>query len=221
MYAENWGDFDPIPEINQTNGDADLALLALSANDIAFVQPVTDPWYMATTKEDGDGEITVPLYLPDRPASFVGCKVQHQWCDPNVNGANGCTKLAGFTQVANEAASLFQRPRQNASFYAMTWALNVSPSIEAIIDRLGTTALTSRYTLNAGIQGPLPSNQWQSDVEHLHATTLAALQRMTIEQATGPTDQNLQRFFIRPNDDMEREARCQQVRHIIQTAVQR
>jgi hypothetical protein len=94
----------------------------------------------------------------------------------------------------------------------MTWALNMAPSIETIVDRLGVSALTSRYTLNYGIQGPLPTNQWQTEIQHLHSTSLAALQRMTVEQASGPNDRSVKRFFIPPDNDMERKARCQQVR---------
>jgi hypothetical protein len=89
----------------------------------------------------------------------------------------------------------------------------MAPSIETIVDRLGVSALTSRYTLNYGIQGPLPTNQWQTEIQHLHSTSLAALQRMTVEQASGPNDRSVKRFFIPPDNDMERKARCQQVRN--------
>ncbi|CAN9463692.1 unnamed protein product [Alternaria alternata] len=207
FYAQNWGDFDPIPELNQTNDEADLTLLALSTNDVIFEKPVTDPWYSATTEVESQETGQALRYFSDHPASFVGCKVQHQWCEPNENR---CTQLAAFNKVALEAQTLSYSPVQNASVYAMTWALNMAPSIETIVDRLGVTALTSRYTLNYGIQGPLPTNQWQTEIQHLHSTSLAALQRMIVEQASGPNDRSVKRFFIPPDNDMERKARCQQ-----------
>ncbi|KAF2729273.1 hypothetical protein EJ04DRAFT_568779 [Polyplosphaeria fusca] len=206
-YALNYADFNPIRELNQSDTMADLVLLALSANDVVFEEAVKDPWYSATRSSGSDRSVE---YLPDHPTAFVGCKVQHQWCDPNKHGDSACTALASFTGSATEAQSLFVNPAQNASFYALTWALNVAPSIETIIDRLGASALTSKYTLNTGTQGPLPENQWQNDIEHMHSTTLAALQRMTVEQATGPSDPSVQRFFIRPNNEEERQARCVQ-----------
>ena len=209
FYAQNWGDFDPIPELNQTNDEADLTLLALSTNDVIFEQLVTDPWYSATTEVESQEAGQALRYFSDHPASFVGCKVQHQWCEPNENR---CTQLAAFNKVALEAQTLSYSAVQNASVYAMTWALNMAPSIETIVDRLGVSALTSRYTLNHGIQGPLPTNQWQTEIQHLHSTSLAALQRMTVEQASGPNDRSVKRFFIPPDNDMERKARCQQVR---------
>jgi hypothetical protein len=198
-YAKNWADFDPIPELNQTDENADLVLLALSLNDVQFEDVVSDPWYPATKKVEQkglDGSSVGQRYASDEPASFLDCKVQHQWCDPNKSPDAGCTHLSGFTEAATTAQELFKRQSQNASFYATTWTLNLAPSIEVVRDRIGVGALTSRYTLNQGVQGPLPSNQWQLDVEHMHATTLAALQRMIIEQATGPTDPTVQRFFV-------------------------
>ncbi|CAN9186957.1 unnamed protein product [Alternaria alternata] len=207
FYAQNWGDFDPIPELNQTNDEADLTLLALSTNDVIFEQLVTDPWYSATTEVESQEAGQALRYFSDHPASFVGCKVQHQWCEPNENR---CTQLAAFNKVALEAQTLSYSAVQNASVYAMTWALNMAPSIETIVDRLGVSALTSRYTLNYGIQGPLSTNQWQTEIQHLHSTSLAALQRMTVEQASGPNDRSVKRFFIPPDNDMERKARCQQ-----------
>ena len=79
----------------------------------------------------------------------MGCEVQHKWCDPDKN-AGTCTSLTGFTETATEAGTQFMNPAQNASFYAITWALSVAPSIETISDRLRVSALTARYTLDFG-----------------------------------------------------------------------
>jgi hypothetical protein len=207
-YANAWQDFEPIPAIKQT-GHADIILMALSANEIVFQQPVSDPWYMANG-EDGSGNQT--FYFSPNPASFLGCKVQHQWCNPNVNGDESCTLLSGFEEAFAQAESLFERASQNASWYATSWAISAAADIGGVVTGLGSTALTSRFGLNFGIQSPLPSNQWELDVEHTHAVTLAYMQRIVVEQATGPTEENVQRFFIGPKHEQERQAYCLQVK---------
>jgi hypothetical protein len=83
------GAFDPILELNQTDVSADSALLALSTNAVTFADSVTDPWYLVTENKTQE-DIPIPVVLSDQPASFIGCKVQHQWCEPNENK---CTQL--------------------------------------------------------------------------------------------------------------------------------
>ena len=81
FYAQNWGDFDPIPELNQTDDEADLTLLALSTNDVIFEQPVTDPWYSATTEVESQEAGQALRYFSDHPASLLAARF-------SISGAN-------------------------------------------------------------------------------------------------------------------------------------
>lgn len=70
--------------------------------------------------------------------------------------------------------------------------------------------LTARDRLQGGVQGGLlPDDQWQKDVMHWHATTMAQLQGLFVETATGPPgDGVLLPWLVRPSSPVER-AMCQ------------
>ena len=74
-----------------------------------------------------------------------------------------------------------------------------------LISAVGITSLKAREKLFSGIQGPLPNNQWQIEVENWYSTTLADLQRLTIEYAAGPADPALLQVLERPQTETERQ----------------
>ena len=68
------------------------------------------------------------------------------------------------------------------------------------MDSLGISALTARDTLLDGNQGPLPSDQWMLEVEHWHDISMAQLQRVAVELATGPSDPATLNITWHPTD---------------------
>jgi hypothetical protein len=61
-----------------------------------------------------------------------------------------------------------------------------SPSIiSEVLSKLGDKSLSSQFLLNNGVQGPLPLNQWQLDVNGWYNTVLASIQAMFVQTALG------------------------------------
>ena len=58
--------------------------------------------------------------------------------------------------------------------------------------------------VEAGMQMPLPSNQWQIEVQDWHGTVLSGIQQYLIEHATGPQDHSWAKFFKTSNTTAER-----------------
>ncbi|KAI9779283.1 MAG: hypothetical protein M1816_003623 [Peltula sp. TS41687] len=98
------------------------------------------------------------------------------------------------------------------SWFSTAIAYSV-PNLKLIVEILGRSSLTSRYKLEGGNQGPLPSNQWELEVQYWFSTALANLQMIMVDTATGPTDANLTPWLHRPQNREERLAcRSQKIR---------
>lgn len=82
--------------------------------------------------------------------------------------------------------------------------MQASPDIAALASSQPAQSLTSRKRLFGGLQGPLPDNQWQLDVEHWYASVLAALQEVFVDIATGPADAALAPLLLRPENEQQR-----------------
>ena len=106
----------------------------------------------------------------------------------------------------------------------MNWALKlmkIGPSrFESAVSYLGVSALTAKFRLFGGIQAPLPSNQWQLEMEHWFNTSLAALQADFVNTAAGPLDPVIlnNNWLIRPNLTEEHVMCSSQVRHTLYSA---
>jgi hypothetical protein len=215
------GNFSPIPALwaNET----DVMLFFLSANDIKFLKPCDDPWYAATTlAREFDptglsGNTTVTYYVRDEPARALGCTSAYQFCHPDISsgksgesgesGKSGksCTSLAGYYPATAAADALWQTDEQKALFNASVYnILDAIGDLEDIVAVAGIASLKARELLQSGLQGSLPNNQWQREVENWYGATLAELQRQTVNYATGPTEPALLQVLERPQTEGER-----------------
>lgn len=63
------------------------------------------------------------------------------------------------------------------------------------------------------LQGALPANQWQLDVEYWHNIALAALQGLRVDSAAGPGNSGMLKYFWnKPHNDDEKYLCRNQVR---------
>lgn len=188
-----------IPMDGLSSGDGDMSLMFLSANDIMYVKEVDDDWYSAhqtgpnhnLTIQDGDKlDGFTKMYMSDEPASALGCKFQYQACD--TKGTNGeCSRPGGILDLA----SGYLTPTKGGEVIEWVWSAPII--IPDIISALTITSLTSRSSLDQSVSGPLPTNQWQNDVENWHNITLANLQGGVILNAAGPGDAGILQYFWR------------------------
>ncbi|KAI8625216.1 hypothetical protein F5Y19DRAFT_479921 [Xylariaceae sp. FL1651] len=198
----NWGTtFAPIPEI--TVPDADLKLLFLSGNGMYFSNITNDPWYEATTL----GPIGHPLpanessgiqiYYQDQPGSPMGCVHRSQYCRPQRFGDPVCTALTGELDLYYSVLETFT---DEHAFNRVSWfqtMVDASFWPEDIVGR-GDINLEAQYRVRSGVQGPLPDNQWQLEVQYWFSIMLASMQRTFVDTATGPSDASLEQYRVPP-----------------------
>ncbi|KAL1616592.1 hypothetical protein SLS54_008327 [Diplodia seriata] len=139
---------------------ADISLHFLSANAIRFAQPTSDPWFRAA-----------------RPGASGGA-----WSsDYALSSATIDAVLAYPSILRNDDERAF-----------LQWLRRIKDSGWSspydLVSVLGVSALRARQTLRWGLQGPLPSDQWQDEVEGWFDMALAGLQLSYRETATGPAD---------------------------------
>ncbi|KUI59498.1 hypothetical protein VP1G_06720 [Cytospora mali] len=211
-------DLEPIPELQIP--DADIMLFFLSANLVEYITPTNDPWYQATTPgykiaySSSPNNITysssdnkASLYFADEPASPLACAVQEQWCNPNKPEESKCGPLTTENESmdAAVASGVFS---EGGGYNRLSWmnraAWGVVPFMTDIVASLGSHSLTSRFGLGTvGVQGPIPDNQWQLDVQNWHAISMASIQSSLVQTVTGPPDGELMQFFVGPNNTQE------------------
>jgi len=206
----NPGDVEFISELQRP--DADLTIYHLSAPGIVFVgRKTADAWYRATKQGSFTGE-DYP-YFQDEPASPLACAQQEQVCNPNLPEDGRCTPLSGVRDLRLNAAALRQ---DESSSNRMEWLLNTlsSPydtSVYRMVRMLGSQSLASKDSMMGQVQGSLPDNQWQLDVQHWLAVSLVSLQKHFLTTARGPEDSRLLPAVKRPSTPEARAMCGQQV----------
>ncbi|KAF1955428.1 hypothetical protein CC80DRAFT_474937 [Byssothecium circinans] len=197
-------DFSPIPQLRVK--DAETTLLFLTGQGIGFSGAVDDPWFSAHQqwrRDLGSNNLTgsgVFSYLPDEPASTLGCTQQVQFCNPNLPAGKNCEPLQGFTASAAHNQSLWSKEQLEA----LNWVESVFDQervkLANFVTFSGSSVLTARYNQVGFVSSPLPDNQWQIEVEHLVGAFLSSLQGVFVEVANGPRTEPLKQFQVHPKD---------------------
>ncbi|KAK3315994.1 hypothetical protein B0H66DRAFT_592246 [Apodospora peruviana] len=208
--------FSPIPELRRV--DADVYLFFLSSSGVIFSQPILDPWYKAATSYSRPlsqlSSLTgnVSIYMQDEPGSPLACAEQHQLCFPGAapdGGGNGCTPLVSFDDLINGGIAFQAVVHNPARRPGMEWMLKstIAKALQAFhpIAVLGNAALKARTSITGGHQAPLPSNQWQVEVQHWHSSVMAHLQWQFVQSVTGPRDPRLDSTFRFAETPREKE----------------
>jgi hypothetical protein len=206
-----------IPELQQD--DADVSLLFLSANEIAYLAPVEDKWFSAHQKTQRAG-VPDDFYYRDEPAAPLACATQYQWCKPGKTGKGHnnvhCTSLTGLHESLDQARTLWQSQGSSGTLALLNLFINASEytgrTVSDVVTVGGPLALLAHYTLDslAGVQVHLPDDQWQLEVSDWFNTILALVQRWTVDVVVGYTDPALKDFIVRPSsEDQRRGCRSQ------------
>jgi hypothetical protein len=145
------------------------------------------------------------FYFRDEPVRVLGCASRYQFCRADASAGAGCTPLVGRQRALLLATRLWHGKTQQRLFVWLTslWETDYV-DVWNVPRVLGLSALTARYSLFNGLQGPLPANQWLKEVEHWFMTSLASLQRIVLEVVTGPLDPKLDKLLVRPTTAEER-----------------
>ncbi|KAL8719745.1 MAG: hypothetical protein Q9225_003289 [Loekoesia sp. 1 TL-2023] len=193
----------PISQLNRT--DADVTLMFLAPNEVQYLLPVTDPLFTATLPgivlPSTDGNIT--YYSPDYTVSVLGCTEQYQCCNP-TNAK--CTSLSGSDIMSREVGSIGLNGAQGATFQSLSYAL-VTQSIYYSVSSRGASALRASDTLSGSTftQIGLPPTQWMTEVWSWFEVSMAKLQQLIVNYATGPSNVPEGTFLYKPSTSDETE----------------
>lgn len=181
---------------------------------MVYLGPVDDPWYSAHLQFPGVSLHSQVLkgnssaWFRDNPVNVLGCAEQYQFCNPHLPANTNCTSLAGLDQASTMTDGLWRSPAQNVSFYTISSLFTVlGVYLNDVVNALGVSSLTTRNSLSNGIQAPLSANQWQLEVRYWHSILMSLLQRMIVEQATGPTSETVYPWLVKPQTK-EEQAQC-------------
>ncbi|KAI9151345.1 hypothetical protein HJFPF1_08547 [Paramyrothecium foliicola] len=218
--------FEPNDDLKRD--DADVFIFFLSGNGMYFIEPTLDPWYRATTPGPSISSLDTAgrrtIFTSDEASSPLACATQYQFCrgDPTESGdASNCGPLAGQMDAMVGAAPLFDMPadldailssevpsglsKAASSFhwYLAIWQMTgFAP--HTLFNTLGQSSLSSQQSIISGVQGPLPNNQWQTDITRLWNTSRATYQASFVNTAKGVSRLDYQQYLMKPSDDQQR-----------------
>ncbi|KAI0437014.1 hypothetical protein F4803DRAFT_540305 [Xylaria telfairii] len=203
--ADAYSDFWPINDMFRK--DADLIMAFLSGNGVIFLELSDDPWYRLNTTPanfDFGYSHSTRLYIPQEPASPLGCTNQYQFCNSAYHNTSGCGPLTSLIDATTGAAPFFgstyadfnnrsHKSDVEARFIYFTKMLfsGSAATVDQVLAQVGAAGLTTQKTLLGGIQGPIASNQWQRDVAHWWDISMAALQSQSLELAYLPDNSDV------------------------------
>lgn len=127
-------------------------------------------------------------YFKDEPVSAVGCAIQYEYCAPPSPGSRNkrCETPHGFAderETWNE--TLGERTKEQYQSLTSLFEQNIG-ALDQLALTIRSSVLVARSSLQASIQGILPNDQWQIEMENLVNTYLAKMQREIILRITGP-----------------------------------
>ena len=193
--------FVPLPELSQTS--ADLVLFFLSFNGRYF-EPIDDPWFSAHELHLVDTKLVIARkqFARDRLISTLGCRVQHQFCNPK----GVCTPFLGWGQVQDvKSFTTGLTPHQAVLFDRMIRAATAS-SISQVVTSLATTktpllAIDQAATQTHVVSLKLPDNQWELELRNWHSIAMAQFQRTMVQWSTGQIAPDPETQLVRPETE--------------------
>lgn len=152
----------------------------ISANSILYYGKVEDPIFAATSeiKNVLDNGKNATLYTSDYFVNPLGCVDQHQFCNP---ASDKCTKLDSYDSAVRSAqADLDLNSMQYGTVSTLSLDLylsTISPSeshqaVSGLAMQLnpigiggrGSAALRAQEITSGLFSGPLPVDQWKTEV---------------------------------------------------------
>lgn len=191
-----------------------MSLFFLSGNQVIYREPTNDSWYQGNRLVQNATDTldlepgSSGLYTSREAASPLACAFQVQYCVPSLPEEIRCSPVGSAADSLNYMTNMLHDQQLSKFQWFMASTIDQTLSLSTAITRLGVQLLTSRYRLRNGVQGQLPDNQWQLDVQHWHATTLAHLQGTFVDAATGPRDPALLPWLVKPSTP-ETQRMCQ------------
>jgi hypothetical protein len=192
----------PIPELFIPH--ADISAIFLAGNRVGFTAPVDDPWFSAghvsfmnLTAVVGN----IRGYLSDDPARALVCSQRYQYCNSSMpqNQSASCTPLSGMIEATKASLQLFPQEKDRKKFlWSASEILYLANGFNELVGTMQSGSLLARDSLAGHLQGILPDNQWELELEYWFKFALADLQRTILHQATGSVEADAHEFLAPP-----------------------
>ena len=124
--------------------------------------------------------------------TVMGCVDQYLIVDQNSHHyANYSSALDLQNQITSNIEKWELSHLQVAAFETIYWAVGNVMGIGGVVQLLEEEALQARKLVVDHLSNPLPKNQWTIEASYWFDISLAQVQRMIVEVATGPPDPTL------------------------------
>lgn len=190
-----------MPQLQRTRSD--IAVYFLSAQDILFESEVDDPWYSSHTYtteaiDSATGTVIGRLYVADKPVNAIACATQEQYCtSESSKGGRRCGPQHGHYTKAGLMEKLDKQ--EKLRFLAIAdYFMNLLSTPDRMAATVGPLALLARATMAFNIQGGLPRDQWQKEMENFASMHLAHHQNAMLFRVKGPTTPEIAKFWVKP-----------------------
>jgi len=172
------GDFFPIAQLNRT--DALVTLLFLVSN-VAYLEPVDDPLFLAKTKVRKNG---LTVYQATEPVAVLGCAEKYELC----NGER-CMNFAGYQSLTlSEKYSRLQfNAKQSSIADRILGPLSASSMFYRYLGQ-GEMPLLATGRIYNNVLQTLPSDQWIIEISRDYGGGLNDIQLQSLEFVAGPSD---------------------------------
>ncbi|KAI0544896.1 hypothetical protein F4679DRAFT_600222 [Xylaria curta] len=195
----------PIREMNNTQGDG--TIIFISSNNLGFLWPCDDPIFSAHVLQ-GNG-VNATWYLQDQLAGILGCLEQYQVCSA---ASHTCSVVGGWHDVFLEVTDKMPlTPMGVSTASVIADVLHLFGSIHHVASGSVRHLAANQNMRFDRLQLPLPSNQWQIEVNFWHSTIMSLIQYGLLEYVTGPNDEDFRKYLWRPPTP-EAQALCKRQR---------
>jgi hypothetical protein len=133
--------------LNRT--DADVILMMLNQNAVAYENPSDDPWMPAHTQANS-------VWRRDYPLTLMACAEQHQICNPSKGKSpSACTKLMGQDQVLPALGNGAADVNDYQAWTAIRILMNaITMSIYYVVQGRGGSALNGQSFRRSPLSSP-------------------------------------------------------------------
>ena len=175
----------------------------VASNAVVYNEPVYDPLFRATRKEESPTEFLPYFYFSDVYVRALACADQFQYCNPSNKA---CTPLAGAYTASDKTQweRLGINSIQRSTFDTLVYALQMQHTYFNVNGQGGATLRVSDTVRVTDMRQDekLPANQWMIELEDWFAASLARLQQSVLSYATGPSQLYEGMYVRRGNQEL-------------------
>lgn len=182
----------------------------VESNGVVYPDPVLDPVFRAGLFDKDAISLStgytanVTWYSASYLVSPVVCRDQHQFCLGKSNET--CTPFSAITSDLIDEVTKLQGVQIAQALTASRLSIAVtSAKLSNVVGSRGSNSLLAARTVNGYFQtAQLSEDHWVDEVKNWFSISLAALQAVALEYATGPDDPYFDAYLKTPAEDIQK-----------------